>query len=78
MSMRLLVLVATIGIAGAQVDTGTISGLVRDTSGGGIPGVQVTVRDESTGLTTGIGRPFIARMLCRRRSGPVSPAPPWR
>ena len=54
MSMRLLVLVATIGIAGAQVDTGTISGLVRDASGGGIPGVQVTVRDESTGLTTGI------------------------
>src|SRR6185369_9555724 len=38
----------------AQVDTGTISGLVRDQSGGGIPAVQVTVRAESTGLATEI------------------------
>src|SRR5215467_5632198 len=41
-------------VAFAQVDTGTISGLVRDTSGGGIPSVQVTVRDEDTGLSTEI------------------------
>jgi outer membrane receptor protein involved in Fe transport len=38
----------------AQVDTGTISGLVRDASGGAIPGVAVTLRDEATGLTTAI------------------------
>jgi len=41
-------------LAVAQVDTGTISGLVRDISGGGIPSVQVTVRDEDTGLSTEI------------------------
>ena len=51
---RLLFAGISIGVAivAAQVDTGTISGLVRDPSGGGIPGVQVTVRDESTGLAT--------------------------
>jgi len=52
MSQRLFVLLAAIGIAVAQVDTGTISGLVRDASGGGVPGVQITVRDEATGLST--------------------------
>src|SRR5579863_4264738 len=55
MSKRNLVLFVTIiGAALAQVDTGTITGLVRDPSGGGIPGVQVTLRDESTGLATEI------------------------
>ncbi len=54
MAHRLLVFLTTIGIAAAQVDTGTISGLVRDASGAGIPAVNVTVRDELTGLTTGI------------------------
>ncbi len=33
----------------AQVDTGSISGTVKDTSGGVIPGVKVTVANESTG-----------------------------
>jgi hypothetical protein len=46
--------VVTLGFALAQVDTGTISGLVRDPTGGGIPGVQVTIRDDSTGLATEI------------------------
>ena len=54
MSKRLFVVLVSIGIAVSQVDTGTISGLVRDASGAGIPGVNVTVRDESTGLATGI------------------------
>ena len=54
MSHLLLIFLTTIGIAAAQVDTGTISGLVRDPSSAGIPGVNVTVRDESTGLATGI------------------------
>jgi len=54
MSHLLLIFLTTIGIAAAQVDTRTISGLVRDPSSAGIPGVNVTVRDESTGLATGI------------------------
>jgi hypothetical protein len=35
----------------AQVDTGSISGTVKDTSGGVIPGAKVTVTNESTGLS---------------------------
>src|SRR5580704_3979462 len=51
---NLVLFVTIIGAALAQVDTGTITGLVRDPSGSGIPGVQVTLRDESTGLATEI------------------------
>src|SRR5690242_20848642 len=36
----------------AQVETGTISGLVRDSTGGAIPSAQVILKDELTGLTT--------------------------
>src|SRR5579872_2014386 len=36
----------------AQVDTGTLSGLVHDPTGAAIPGVQVSIKDESTGLST--------------------------
>ena len=53
MSKRLLALfIACAGAALSQVDTGTISGLVRDASGGGIPAVHVKITDESTGLAT--------------------------
>src|SRR5882672_2794951 len=53
MSNRLLILLlASTSAALAQVDTGTISGLVRDASGGGIPAVHVKITDESTGLAT--------------------------
>ena len=41
-------------LALAQVDTGTISGLVHDPSGAAIPGVQVSIRDEATGLATDV------------------------
>jgi len=34
----------------AQVDTGSISGLVRDTTGGAIAAVQITVQNEATGI----------------------------
>src|SRR5580704_12565934 len=54
MSRHLVLFVTAIGIAVAQVDTGTISGLVRDASGGGIPGAPVILRDQSTGLATEI------------------------
>jgi len=47
-----LLLFSVISIAFAQVDTGTISGLVRDPSGAAIPRVQVMLKDEATGLTT--------------------------
>src|SRR6266702_599901 len=53
MSNRLLALfIPFAGAALSQVDTGTISGLVRDSSGGGIPAVHVKITDESTGLAT--------------------------
>jgi hypothetical protein len=35
----------------AQVDTGSIAGTVKDSSGGVIPGAKVTVTSESTGLS---------------------------
>jgi len=53
MSNRLLALfIAFAGAALSQVDTGAISGLVRDSSGAGIPAVQVKITDESAGLAT--------------------------
>jgi Carboxypeptidase regulatory-like domain len=53
-SRIVIVSIILCALAVAQVDTGTISGLVRDTSGGGIPSVQVTLRGEDTGLSTEI------------------------
>src|SRR5205814_6167657 len=35
----------------AQVDTGAISGTVKDASGGVIPGAKVTIINEDTGLS---------------------------
>ena len=43
-------LLAIPGKALAQVDTGAISGTIKDTSGGVIPGVKVTLANEDTGL----------------------------
>ena len=37
--------------ASAQVDTGTISGTVKDESGGVLPGATVTITHEGQGLT---------------------------
>jgi len=53
MSNRLLALfIPFAGAVLSQVDTGAISGLVRDSTGGGIPAVHVKITDESTGLAT--------------------------
>ena len=49
---RFVLFVMSLGAVSAQVDTGAISGLVRDSSGGGIPAVHVKITDESTGLAT--------------------------
>jgi outer membrane receptor protein involved in Fe transport len=55
MSKRLLLaLSSALGILFAQVDTGTVSGLVRDSSGGAISAAQVTFKNEATGLATEI------------------------
>src|SRR5947209_18914266 len=35
----------------AQVDTGAIAGTVKDTSGGVVPGVKVTIANEDTRLS---------------------------
>jgi hypothetical protein len=39
------------GLAGAQTNTGQISGTVRDSQGGVLPGVTVTVTNVDTGIT---------------------------
>ena len=47
-----LALTATLATsASAQVDTGTISGTVKDESGGVLPGATVTITHEGQGLT---------------------------
>ena len=54
MSRYLLVLISVIldaGLVFAQVNTGTISGVVQDASGAAIPGAMVTVKDVDTGAT---------------------------
>jgi outer membrane receptor protein involved in Fe transport len=46
-----VVLILSVGIATAQVATGTISGTVKDASGGVMPGVAVTIVDKGTGIS---------------------------
>ena len=55
-SCKLLWLVAILmllpsGLAFSQVSTGTISGIVQDSSGAVLPGVQVTIVNEGTGIS---------------------------
>jgi Carboxypeptidase regulatory-like domain len=38
-------------ISWAQVSTGTISGTVKDSSGGVLPGLQVVISNEDTGIS---------------------------
>ena len=52
MRYSISILVAVSGILFAQVDTGTISGVVRDLSGAAIPNSKVSLRSEATGLST--------------------------
>jgi hypothetical protein len=56
------ILVASVAVA--QINTGEISGVVRDTSGGVLPGASVTARHDATGIvvervTDGEGRFFL-------------------
>src|SRR6266536_3379717 len=50
--MMLLVVAAFGAAASAQETTGTITGVVKDQSGGVIPGATVTVRNVATGIAT--------------------------
>src|ERR1700730_468201 len=47
----LALLVVIPSLAFAQVDTGTLSGTVKDTSGASVPDAMVTVRNTATGAT---------------------------
>src|SRR2546427_4638715 len=49
-SFVVVFLVIFTGVVCAQVDMGTISGLVRDASGAGAAKVRVTIRNEGTGI----------------------------
>ena len=63
-----LVLLAAASVADAQTVTGTMQGIVTDSSGGVLPGVSITVKNEDTGavrdlVTNGVGfynAPFLA------------------
>src|SRR5262245_1085087 len=48
--ITLLVLLSG-GVVSAQVTTGTISGTVRDSTGAVLPGVQVVILNEATGIS---------------------------
>ena len=47
----LFILLICASLAVAQLDTGTISGTVRDQSGGAVPGVAIAIRNVATGIT---------------------------
>src|ERR1035437_6228040 len=46
-----LILVALASVSFAQMPTGTILGVVKDSSGGVVPGAAVTVRNTETAMT---------------------------
>ncbi|HEY1215606.1 MAG TPA: carboxypeptidase regulatory-like domain-containing protein, partial [Bryobacteraceae bacterium] len=50
-SILLVCLFATLGIASAQVTTGSILGTITDSSGAAVPGAQVTVTEINKGTT---------------------------
>ncbi|MBI3678979.1 MAG: TonB-dependent receptor [Acidobacteria bacterium] len=51
---RMLLILLLAANAAAQVDTGTISGLVRDASGAAITGAKVHLRQENTGISLSV------------------------
>jgi len=49
--LEALIMVAVCaGLCGAQSDTAQISGFVKDSTGSVIPGVQIVIRNEATGM----------------------------
>jgi hypothetical protein len=59
--------------AGAQVDTGTIRGTVKDQSGGVLPGATVTITHEGQGVTlTSVTREDGTYIFTPIRTGPYS------
>ena len=58
----LLLLVAV--PAWAQFDAGTVLGTVRDSSGGVLPGVTVTLRSVDTGICGRVDRGVLACVRC--------------
>jgi len=51
LALAAIVLLAAVSVAFAQATTGRISGIVKDSSGGVLPGVTVTVLETRTGFT---------------------------
>ena len=47
---RMAMLAMSLGAALAQVDTGTISGIVTDSSGAVVPGASVTITQQETNV----------------------------
>src|SRR5438874_12965029 len=69
--MRVVLAAALVAViaapAGAQTDTGEISGIVRDTQGGVLPGVSIVAEQLESGtrierVTDGEGRYFLASL----------------
>lgn len=48
------ILSASAGVAAAQATSGDLVGTVRDSSGALLPGANVTIKDEATGVTTNV------------------------
>ena len=60
--------------ASAQVDTGTLSGTVKDESGGVLPGATVTITHEGQGLKlTSVGTGFGVELIVNVRPFDMPP-----
>ena len=54
LSVPLSILLALAASAAAQTATGNLSGTIRDTTGGVLPGVNVTIRNVATGASRSV------------------------
>ena len=67
LALAVVLVLATVPPAAAQTDTGEISGVVRDSQGGVLPGVSIVAEHLESGtrierVTDGEGRYFLASL----------------